>query len=371
MKTLYILSLALLFQQLAFSQSAQSYFPSQTGFKWTYKVTPLDSLNNPVTSLSFFQIDSFAVVQNYFGRTANYILSKSGPELTVPFQPYLDTSYIAFQSNDAYQYYRLFNVDSLSGGIGNWTLNPVNIEAFEGWFPYYKFAQILNLPYQVFSKDTSITFDTLTFPIRFELRGRRLSDQTVTTPLGTFSCKRFLLSTVLSYLPLPILPIPLYTMLDTIWIAQGNWIVKQTIPSSVVDLSAINLPTFTIPGSVKEIVQPLVVKVDEEEFSPNEFYLSQNYPNPFNPITKIRYVIPNEVRNLKNFSSQAPRNEISLVTLKVYDILGNEVATLVDEYKPVGTYEVEFDAGKLASGIYYYQLRSGEVLQTKKMILLR
>ena len=368
MKTLYILSLALLFQQLAFSQSAQSYFPSQTGFKWTYKVTPLDSLNNPVTSLSFFQIDSFAVVQNYFGRTANYILSKSGPELTVPFQPYLDTSYIAFQSNDAYQYYRLFNVDSLSGGIGNWTLNPVNIEAFEGWFPYYKFAQILNLPYQVFSKDTSITFDTLTFPIRFELRGRRLSDQTVTTPLGTFSCKRFLLSTVLSYLPLPILPIPLYTMLDTTWIAQDNWIVKQTMPSSVVDLSAIGFPTFTIPGNMKEIIPPLVTEVEYTEAMPSDFVLSQNYPNPFNPSTKIRYAIP---------SANSPllgRAGGGFVSLKIYDVIGNEVATLVNEYKPAGNYEVEFNTSgiqNLASGIYFYRLKVGEFVQTKKMILLR
>ena len=143
-----------------------------------------------------------------------------------------------------------------------------NVQAFEGWFAYYKFAQNVNINYQIFSKDTSIVFDTLTFPIRYELRGRRLSDQVVTTPLGTFTCKRFLLSTVLSYLPIPILPIPLYTLLDTTDIAQNNWIVKQVIPSSVVDLSAISLPTFTIPGSMKEIVPPLVVKVDEEEFSP-------------------------------------------------------------------------------------------------------
>ena len=85
------------------------------------------------------------------------------------------------------------------------------------------------------------------------------------------------------------------------------------------------------------------------------FSLSQNYPNPFNPSTKISW--------------QSPIS--GWQTLKVYDVLGNEVATLVDEYKPVGTYEVEFDAGKLASGIYYYQLRSREILQTKKMILLR
>ena len=81
-------------------------------------------------------------------------------------------------------------------------------------------------------------------------------------------------------------------MLDTTWIAQGNWIVKQTMPSSVVDLSAIRFPTFTIPGNMKEIIPPLVTEVEEEQISPKDFYLSQNYPNPFNPSTTIRYAIP-------------------------------------------------------------------------------
>ena len=93
------LILLFLFQHIAFPQLAQSYFPSQPGFKWTYKATPLDSLNNPIPSLSFYQVDSFAVVQNYQGRSANYILSKSGSQLTIPFTPYLDTSYLSFLNN--------------------------------------------------------------------------------------------------------------------------------------------------------------------------------------------------------------------------------------------------------------------------------
>jgi hypothetical protein len=112
--------------------------------------------------------------------------------------------------------------------------------------------------------------------------------------------------------------------------------------------------------------------------NPSEFNLFQNYPNPYNPNTKILYVIPNEVRNLKDFSSQAPRNDNTLVTLKVYDILGNEIATLVDEYKSAGSYEVEFDASSLSSGVYFYRitihsdkLQSGSFVETKKMILLK
>jgi hypothetical protein len=141
------------------------------------------------------------------------------------------------------------------------------------------------------------------------------------------------------------------------------------MPSSVVDLSAINLPAFTIPGNIKEAVPPLVVKVEEEEFSPSEFYLSHNYPNPFNPSTTIRYAIPFAYSPLLGGAGGG------YVTLKVYDALGNEVATLVDEYKPAGSYEVEFQStvgnAQLASGIYFYQLKTGQYIDTKKMLLIR
>jgi hypothetical protein len=77
------------------------------------------------------------------------------------------------------------------------------------------------------------------------------------------------------------------------------------------------------------------------------------------------------VRNLKDFSSQALQNENAFVTLKVYDILGNEVATLLSEYKPAGVYELIFEAGSLSSGVYLYRLTVGAFAETKKMILLR
>ena len=86
-----------------------------------------------------------------------------------------------------------------------------------------------------------------------------------------------------------------------------------------------------------------------------DFYLSQNYPNPFNPLTKIKYSIPKS----------------GLVTLKVYDLLGNEIATLVNEEKQSGIYEVEFDASSLSSGIYFYQLQAGGFISTKKLVLLK
>ncbi|RPI75117.1 MAG: T9SS C-terminal target domain-containing protein [Ignavibacteriales bacterium] len=98
----------------------------------------------------------------------------------------------------------------------------------------------------------------------------------------------------------------------------------------------------------------------------SQFVLFQNYPNPFNPTTKIKYSIPN-VETHRDASLQ--------VVLKVYDVLGKEVATLVNEEKQPGVYEVEFQSSvgsrQLASGIYYYQLKAGNFTETKKMVVLK
>jgi len=101
----------------------------------------------------------------------------------------------------------------------------------------------------------------------------------------------------------------------------------------------------------------------EVDFTPKEFVLYQNYPNPFNPSTTIKFTVPSVI------ASGAKQSQ--LVTLKVYDILGNEIATLVNEEKQPGVYEVEFDGSLLASGMYVYKLQAGTFIQTKKMILLK
>ena len=95
--------------------------------------------------------------------------------------------------------------------------------------------------------------------------------------------------------------------------------------------------------------------VDNEIRIVDSYSLEQNYPNPFNPSTKINYQIP----------------ELSFVTLKVYDVLGSKVATLVNKGQPQGNYEIEFDATALPSGIYFYQLRAGSFVETKKMVLMK
>ena len=99
----------------------------------------------------------------------------------------------------------------------------------------------------------------------------------------------------------------------------------------------------------------------------HSFELFQNYPNPFNPTTKIKFTIPAVI------ASEAKQSQ--LVTLKVYDVLGNEITTLVNEVLPAGEYEIEFSPESSikhpASGIYFYQLKAGSFIQTKKMLMIK
>lgn len=88
---------------------------------------------------------------------------------------------------------------------------------------------------------------------------------------------------------------------------------------------------------------------------PKEYSLAQNYPNPFNPSTKINFQLPGSI----------------MVTLKIYDVLGNQIATVINDVRPAGKYSVIFDANALSSGIYFYQLTAGNFVQTKKMVVLK
>jgi hypothetical protein len=138
--------------------------------------------------------------------------------------------------------------------------------------------------------------------------------------------------------------------------------VFRFMPLSSPDTVFIGSTSFTYGGSVlafflqsyQSDCYSITESRGDKEY-PKEFVLKQNYPNPFNPTTTIRYVIP----------------ERALVTIKIYDILGDEITTLVNEEKPIGNYEVDFIASNLSSGVYFYRLTAGDFIQSKKMILLR
>jgi hypothetical protein len=98
-----------------------------------------------------------------------------------------------------------------------------------------------------------------------------------------------------------------------------------------------------------------LLAVPDEDNIPEKFSLEQNYPNPFNPSTTFSFAIPHS----------------SFLTLKVYDLLGREVAMLVNEEKTPGTYKVTFDAAELASGVYFYRLQTSGFVATKKLMLVK
>jgi len=141
----------------------------------------------------------------------------------------------------------------------------------------------------------------------------------------------------------------------------GNGIYEATITApTVIGSDTISAKVISSGDTVSIFTKITVqyispVSVIEDEIAADRFYLYQNYPQPFNPSTKIKYQLP----------------EVSTVTLKIYDVLGKEVATLVNETKSAGTYEVVFDATGLTSGIYFYTLNAGSFSETKKMILTK
>jgi uncharacterized lipoprotein YddW (UPF0748 family) len=145
--------------------------------------------------------------------------------------------------------------------------------------------------------------------------------------------------------------------IDNTYLENGRWLVADAMMIMI-----------------NRKLSPNVVVTDIEDYEitkeelPTEFRLEQNYPNPFNSSTKIRFAISTSPQT-PLLNKERGRGEV--ISLKVLDVLGREVTTLVNEEKPAGIYEVEFDASKLSSGIYFYQLRVGEFTQTKKMILMR
>jgi photosystem II stability/assembly factor-like uncharacterized protein len=142
------------------------------------------------------------------------------------------------------------------------------------------------------------------------------------------------------------------------YLENGNYKIKASkIGYSTCEYSGevqIDLTNNPVAQGINILIDITGTEADRKKV-PEIFELFQNYPNPFNPSTTIKYSIP----------------ELSFVTIKIYDVLGSEVAVLVNEEKSEGSYELNWNASNISSGVYFYQLKAGEFLQTKKMILLR
>jgi mannose/cellobiose epimerase-like protein (N-acyl-D-glucosamine 2-epimerase family) len=157
-------------------------------------------------------------------------------------------------------------------------------------------------------------------------------------------------------------------LLSPIAINKSNLIITQILQDGQAYANfdpyerILNLPPSE-GGHFEVTYEPVITNVASGyNTSPNDFELFQNYPNPFNPVTTIQYQIPD---------LPAGRQGLSFTTLKVFDLLGREISTLVSEEKSSGNYEVKFDASSLPSGIYFYNLRVGKFSETKKMIMMK
>jgi hypothetical protein len=159
------------------------------------------------------------------------------------------------------------------------------------------------------------------------------------------------------------------------WTEFNNGLDKLSITTLEVGYSNANyLYAGTKNAGVWSV--DLVIGIEDIETVPSEYYLSQNYPNPFNPSTIIKYAIPPSPLQGEGLrEARLPARQGYAVSLKVYNLLGQEITTLVDEYQRPGNYEVvwntESSSFELTSGVYFYQLRSRDYIDTKKMILLR
>jgi len=124
MRKFYTAIILIIITTTTFAQQASDYFPAQTGFTWEFKQTPLDSLNNPIPSMALFRVDSFASVANYEGRMANIVPTKTGPLLTIPFQPYLDSLFYNTEGTNGFEYFSISRIEEFLVQLDSMGIDP-------------------------------------------------------------------------------------------------------------------------------------------------------------------------------------------------------------------------------------------------------
>ena len=355
MKKIFLLVFSVLFSYCAYSQNASTYFPSNPGYKWYYKNIPLDSNNNPLFNQSLYRIDSFAVVSSYQGLTANIVRFKDYMATLNQNLPYNDTSWHNFQGTNSFQFLTV----SLLPDTVNFPVGLLNFfRGLQGWYNMYQFASPVGTTYQLFSKDTTILINSIPLKFRAKGSGKRMNDEVVQTVNGNYTAKKFAFTSGL-YIVL-IGETPLVVAPDTLWLASNVWMVKRFSPSVNIDLSLFGLGVTNVPGKMYIPTTPVGIKKISTSI-PDKFELYQNYPNPFNPTSKIRF----QIKDSRHGGSSTN------VKLIVFDILGKEVATLVNEKLQAGEYQVTFNGSNFTSGIYFYKLQAGDFSETKKMIIIK
>jgi hypothetical protein len=346
-----ILLLCLLFVAYAAAQNAGDYFPSHPGNTWRYQRFSLDTLQNPITGSKTVVSDSLAVTEQIRDTTAFVLLSGEKP----PF----DTTFVNVQGSTISEFVTgyprittMLPVDSLGLGF---------VWDYLNWYPYMNFASTPGVRDTIlYIKNKTVTFQGHPLTLVIYVTTTKFSDTSITVPAGTYVTTPFQIALNVnipkSQSPFGHYEAPLFKLVDTLFIAKNNWLVKEIQPSTYYPLnndSSYQVATTQLPGFVRLLESASLTSVPVRETVPREFTLEQNFPNPFNPTTDLRFTIA----------------DLRFVTLKVFDVLGKEVATLVNDQLPAGSYDVTFDARSLSSGVYFYRLSAGGIVQTKKMIL--
>jgi hypothetical protein len=335
----FIIIVCLISTSALFSQ-ASNYFPNSIGTTWTYDAVMLGAGDTVMPGSEYREVDSIASFSAVDGKDAYMIQSRL--ESGVPS----GSSYFAFEGANALAY-----LPSLPPPLDTMIDAPP-----PQWLTSFKFNSTPVIPWTIFDWDTTITLDTITFPIAIRISGERVGlNDIVDVPAGSFTAARFNIIEQIGTKVFNIF-VPLFSMVDTFWIVQKTWIVKHSRSAVSVEVpTGTDTISLSIPGVRRELIAFNPNVVNEEDVLPQGVRLFQNYPNPFNPSTVMSY--------------QLPVN--SWVTIKIYNTLGEEVATLVDGHQVSGYRFAEWNASGMSSGIYHVRMTAGNFSDVRKIVLLK
>jgi len=342
--------LALLCVSFAAAQNASDYFPSNIGNTWRYQRFSLDTLQNQIVDSKTIVSDSLVGSVQMKGLPAFVLISgKKGDTTFVNVQGSIISEFLVGYPRITSQ----LPVDSLGLGF---------VWGYLNWYPFMKFGTTpgTNVIDTLLYIKTTVNFKNAPLPLFITVTTTNLKETSVTVPAGTYLTTPFQIVLYVN-IPRSVPPfghyeVPLFKLVDTMFVAKNNWIVKEIQPSTFYPLNndtSYKVATTQLPGFVRLLESATITSVTPYDRVPGEFRLEQNYPNPFNPTSHLRFTIA----------------ELRFVTLRVFDVIGREVATLVNGNLAAGNYDITFNAAGLSSGVYFYRLTAGGMVQTRKMIL--
>ena len=355
MKMILLFTTLLIFSIPGYTQPGGDFPP---GEEYNYRVLPLDTLSNPVEAEMYYRRDLFSEIADYKNKLANIFLTKTAlTEDSLDIKPYSDSLFFYYDGTDGYEYFQTRPLEGLLMSLDSLNLDPNFsfldfFRSLQAWYSQYRFSAPLNDEYTLSSIDTTVAG----FNARLEYTGERFADETIPTRNAGYAvdCKKFLISWKVKVFVI-IGWNEILTMKDTVWIDPGEefWKVQDVTPTNYIDLSLLGFQSFYVYGS--KTYYPFLVDVKDEVKIPTEITLSQNYPNPFNPSTTIKFSVKGSGHT----------------TLKIYNLIGEQVAELINADLSTGSYKVDWNAAAVPSGVYFYRLKNGGFIETKKMILIK